>query len=41
MDRALAAYWKGDMGLDYAERNYSVPIATLKKRFYGANINVV
>jgi hypothetical protein len=41
MDRALATYRNGDMGLNCAARPYSVPKATLKRRIYGTNINAV
>ena len=41
MERALAAYRNGDMGLNCAARPYSVPKATLKRRIDGTNINAV
>ena len=41
MERALAAYRNGDMGLNCAARTYSVPKATMKRRIDGVNINVI
>ena len=41
MERALAAYRNGDMGLNCAARPYSVPKATLNRRIDGTNINAV
>jgi hypothetical protein len=41
MERALAAYRNGDMGLNCAARTYIVPKATLKRRIDGTNINAV
>jgi hypothetical protein len=41
MERALAAYRNGDMALNCAARNYSVPKKTLKRRIDGSNLNAV
>ena len=41
MERALAAYRNGDMGLNCAARNYSVHKATLNRRIDGTNLNAV
>jgi hypothetical protein len=41
MERALAAYCNGDMGLNFAARTYNVPKATLKRRIDVTNINAV
>jgi len=41
MDRAMAVYRNGDMGIDTAARTYSEPKAILKRRIDVANINEI
>jgi hypothetical protein len=41
IERALAAYRNGDMGLNCAARTYSVSKETLKRRIDGTNVNTV
>jgi hypothetical protein len=41
MEKALAAYRNGDVGLNCKARTYSVPKATLKRQIDGKNINAV
>jgi hypothetical protein len=41
VERELAAYRNGDMGLNCAARNYSVQKATLKRRIDGTYLNAV